>query len=295
MEKERIAWIGLGKMGLPLAGRLLEAGYEVVAYDPLPDQIQKLVGRGGEGASSAMDAAIGSDFIFTMVTNDEALEKATIGPNGALEVASSGTVLVDMGTHSPKTSSLVAQRADEKDVAFLRAPVSGTRMHAADGTLTLFASGPEEIYMRCIPIFNTFTTKTSWVGEGEEARYLKLLHNAMLGVISLMLSEALAFGQKGGLELSQMLDVLNESVVTSPVIGYKTEAMKQRTFDLTFTASQMAKDLDLALSAAGQLEVPMPLTAMVRQFMGAMSATGRGEEDFFAVLKLMEELAGVKR
>jgi 3-hydroxyisobutyrate dehydrogenase-like beta-hydroxyacid dehydrogenase len=166
-------------------------------------------------------------------------------------------------------------------------------MHAEDGTLTLFASGPEEIYLRCIPIFKTFTTKSCWVGESEEARYLKLLHNAMLGVIALMLAEALAFGQKGGLGLSQMLDVLNDSVVTSPVIGYKTEAVKHRTFDLTFTASQMAKDLDLALSAAGQLEVPMPLTAIVRQFMGAMTATGRGEEDFFAVLKLMEELAGV--
>ena len=143
IEKKRIAWIGLGKMGLPLVGRLLAAGYEVVAYDPLPDQIQKLVEKGGKGAPSARDAAIGSDFIFTMVTNDEALEKATIGLNGALEGASRGAVLVDMGTHSPKTSSLVAQRAEEMDVAFVRAPVSGTRMHAEDGTLTLFASGPE--------------------------------------------------------------------------------------------------------------------------------------------------------
>ena len=201
---------------------------------------------------------------------------------------------MDMGTHSSETSALVARRANEVGVAFLRAPVSGTRMHAENGTLTLFASGPEEIYQSCVPVFKLFTTKSCWVGESEEARYLKLLHNTMLGVIALMLAEALAFGQKGGVGLSQMLDVLNDSVVASPVMGYKTEAIKHRTFDLTFTTSQMAKDLDLALAAAGQLQVPMPLAATVRQFMGAMIGTGRGEEDFFAVLKLMEELAGLK-
>ena len=116
----------------------------------------------------------------------------------------------------------------------------------------------------------------------------------MLGVTALMLAEALSFGQKGGVKLSQMLDVLNDSVVASPVMGYKTEGLKHRTFDLTFTASQMAKDLDLALAAAGRLQMCMPLTATVRQFMGAMIGTGRGEEDFFAILKVMEELAGLK-
>lgn len=294
-KKHIIGWIGLGKMGLPLARRLLAEGHDLVVYDIASEKTEPLAAKGAKAVRSAREASRSSEFIFTMVSNDQALAEAVMGPDGALAEAPAGAVLVDMGTHSVETSAIVAKRAKGAKLAFLRAPVSGTRMHAENGTLMLFASGSEAIYRRCIPLFNVFATKSYWIGEGEEARYLKLLHNTMLGVTALMLAEALSFGQKGGVKLSQMLDVLNDSVVASPVMGYKTEALKHRTFDLTFTASQMAKDLDLALAAAGHLQMCMPLAATVRQFMGAMIGTGRGEEDFFAILKVMEDLAGLKR
>lgn len=260
-------------------------------YDIDDTRAPLLAARGAHAASSAAEAASASDYIFTMVTNDNALLEAVTGPDGVLRGAAKGAVLVDMGTHSPQVSALVAKEAEQRGIGFLRAPVSGTINYAAEGRLTVFASGPEDVYEKCLPLLEGFGPKVYHVGTGDEARYLKLLHNAMLAVTAMMTAEALVFGQSGGLDWARTIEVLKNSVVGSPVIGYKADSLAGRTFDLTFTAAQMVKDLDLALSAAAQLHTPMPATALVRQFMEAMVATGEGERDFFALAELMEKLS----
>lgn len=292
--KMKVAWLGLGKMGRPLAVRLIEAGYQVTGFDPALEDRGEAELQGIGLTESAARAAAGEKLIFTMVTNDRALEEATIGPKGALAGADHGSVLIDLGTHSVATSQKVARQCQDKGVDFLRAPVSGTTYYAAKGLLTVWVSGPGEVYDRCRETLSILGRAVSYVGPGEEARYLKLLHNAILGVLALTLAEAVAFGRKGGLNWAQMIDLLAESVVGAPVYGYKAEALKNRSFELTFTAEQMIKDLDLALAEAASLKAPLPLAATVRQFMEIMPATGRGQEDFFAVIKVLEELGGLR-
>jgi len=288
-----LGWIGLGKMGRPLARRLLKHGHNLTVYDIEKQRVERFTEQTVSLACSPAEVAQRSDIFFTMVTDDGALEEVIMGPSGVLDGVSKGTLLVDMGTHSPQTSTRLAKHLDQAGVMFLRAPVSGTFIHAAAGSLILFASGPESAFQRCLPLFSLFAKKCYYLGKDEEARYLKLLHNAMLGVTALMLAEALTFGEKAGLDLSQMMDILNESVVASPVMGYKTDSIKSRSFDLTFPATHMAKDLDIALDTARHLATPMPLSVIARQFIEIMKATGRGQEDFFALLNLMEDLAGI--
>jgi 3-hydroxyisobutyrate dehydrogenase-like beta-hydroxyacid dehydrogenase len=135
--------------------------------------------------------------------------------------------------------------------------------------------------------------KSLHVGTGEEARYLKLVLNMMVGLTSAMTAEALTFGEKGGMDWEQMIDIVNNSVVASPLVGYKAQMLKDRNYAPAFTIAQMAKDFDIALDTAKAIDVPMPITSLVRQFFGTMKAKGKGELDFFAYVTLLEELAGI--
>ena len=290
-----LGWIGLGKMGRPLAKHLLKHGRNLTVYDIETQRMERFTEQTVSLARSPAEVAQRSDILFTMVSGDEALEEVVLGPSGVLEGTSPKTLLVDMGTHTPRTSARLARHLDLAGVTFLRAPVSGTHIHAVAGSLILFASGPESAFQECRPLFSVFAKKCYYLGKNEEARYLKLLHNTMLGVTALMLAEALTFGEKAGLDLSMMMDILNESVVASPVMEYKADSIKNRSFDLTFSATHMAKDLDMVLDTARNLTTPMPLSVIARQFTEIMKSTGRGEEDFFAMLSLMEDLAGFQR
>jgi 3-hydroxyisobutyrate dehydrogenase-like beta-hydroxyacid dehydrogenase len=229
-----------------------------------------------------------------MISDDTALEAVSIGPDGAFQRAKTEAIYIDMSTVSPVVSAEVAETARKKHIKYLRAPVSGSTVLAAAGALTIFASGPKETYDKCVDIFGAMGQKSYHVGTREEARYLKLLINMMVGITSAMTAEAITFGESGGIEWNPMIDIINNSVVASPLVGYKAQALKDRNFSPAFTAAQMAKDFDIALDTGRTMNVPMPLTSLVRQFLGAMKATGKGELDFFGLVALMEELAGIE-
>jgi 3-hydroxyisobutyrate dehydrogenase-like beta-hydroxyacid dehydrogenase len=199
-----------------------------------------------------------------------------------------------MSTVSPIMSSHVGELAKEKGIKYLRAPVSGSIESAETATLTILVSGDKETYELCKGIFDALGQKCFHLGEGDEARYLKLLLNMMVGVTSAMTAEALTFGKGGGLDWNQMIEVINNSVVASPLIGFKVQLLKDRSFSPAFTASQMAKDFDLALDTGRSMDIPMPITALTRQLYGAMKATGKGGLDYFGLVALMEEIAGIK-
>jgi 3-hydroxyisobutyrate dehydrogenase-like beta-hydroxyacid dehydrogenase len=294
-EKRRIGWIGLGKMGLPMSGRLLEAGFSLTVWNRTPEKSKPLEARGAGVARSPRDAAFASDVIFTMVSDDAALEQVVLGEEGILQGGGEGKLLVDMSTVSPGASAAVARAAEAAGMACLRAPVSGSTRLAEAGTLTLFVSGPRAEYERCVPLLERLGQKRYYVGEGEEARYLKLLINMMLGTTAMMVAEALAFGEKSGLDWATMVDVVGNSAVASPLIGYKVALLKERNFAPAFSTNQIAKDFDLALAAGNGLNVPMPVTALSRQFFEMMRAAGKGNLDFFGLVGLMEELAGLPR
>ena len=209
-----------------------------------------------------------------MIPDDVALESVVMGANGILEGVKSGKTLIDTSTVSPDASSRVAEAAKRKGVNFLRATVSGSPKFAEVGTLTLFISGPEEVYKDCSAnLWPLLGQKLNYVGAGEEARYVKLLINMIVGTTAMIVSEALTFGEKGGVDWTKMLDAIGTSVVASPVVGYKLQPLKDRDLKPTFTVSQMSKDFDLAMMAGKSTGVPLPITSLVRQFMRMMQAS----------------------
>lgn len=293
-EKQKIGWVGLGKMGIPMSKNLNKAGYPLTVYNRTKGKTKELAEQGAQVAESPKGLAAGVDVIISMIADDPALEAVSIGPNGAFEGAKAGAIYIDMSTVSPVASGRVAEAAEKKGIKYLRAPVSGSTALAAAGTLTIFASGPKDAYDRCVDIFGAMGQKSFHVGAGDEARYLKLLLNMMVGITSAMVAEALIFGERGGMDWTQMIDIISNSVVTSPLIGYKAQILKDRNFAPAFTAEQIAKDFDIALDTGRALSVPMPITSLARQFFGSMKAKGKGELDFFGLVTLMEEMAGIK-
>ena len=294
VNKKTIGWIGLGKMGIPMSKNLIKAGYPLTVFNRTKGKAKELADQGAQVVNSPGDLTGYVDVIISMISDDVALEAVSTGPDGAFSCAKAEAIYIDMSTVSPAASARVAEVAEKNGIKYLRAPVSGSTVLAAEGTLTIFASGPRDAYDRCLDIFDTIGHKCFHVGAGEEARYLKLLLNMMVGITSAMTAEAVTFGEAAGMDWHQMIDIINNSVVASPLIGYKAGALKDRDFAPTFTAAQMAKDFDIALDTAKAICIPMPITSLVRQFFGIMQATGRGELDFFGLVTLMEGLAGIE-
>jgi len=230
-----------------------------------------------------------------MISDDAALADVTDGVNGIFTAAAPGTLYIDMSTASPDASAQVAARAAECGIGYLRASVSGGVALAVAGTITVLASGARADFERAEPVFAAMAKKFFYVGASEEARYIKLALNMMVGMTAAMMSEALVFAERGGAARVTVLDVMGESAIASPLVGYKLEPMRQRDFSPTFSARQMAKDFDLLLGAARQTDTPLSLAALVRQMWSSMIASGSGDEDFLAYVKTMETLSGMPR
>jgi len=291
--KPNLGWIGVGKMGTPMSTHLLKAGYQLAVYDVVPSAMSALTEQGATAAASAAEVAEQADIIISMIPDDSALEAVATGPQGIFQSQRQGLIYIDMSTVSPVTSARIGAEAEKRGIQYLRATVSGSTESAVTAALTILVSGPEDAFDQCRGIFEKLGRKVFYVGPGDQARYLKLLVNIMVGITSAMTAEALTFGKRGGIDWDQMIDIINNSVVASPLIGFKVQLLKERRYAPMFTATQMAKDFDLALDTGRNMDIPMPLTALTRQLYGTMKATGKGELDYFGLVALMEEMAGI--
>jgi 3-hydroxyisobutyrate dehydrogenase-like beta-hydroxyacid dehydrogenase len=292
-EKFSVGWAGIGKMGGPMSRRVLDAGYALHVYEPLQENRATIVAEGANVAHSLEDLAATSDVIVLTIPNDAILRELVFAPGGLAGTMKAGQTLVEMSTVSPAISAEVSEAMDSIGVSYLRAPVSGSTATASSGTLSVMASGSEEAYKRVEPMFACFASRRFYVGQAEEARYLKLVLNALVGATSALLGEALTLGLKGNLTLETMLAVICESAVASPLIGYKRDLIVNRNFDPAFSVSQMMKDFDLILDAARSDHIPMYLASMIRQQYEAAYTDGLAEKDFFILFEQSERLAGM--
>lgn len=292
-ENTSIGWAGIGKMGAPMSRRVLEAGYRVHVFEPLPENRATIVAQGANVSHSLEDLAASSDVIILTIPNDAVLRDLVFGENGFSTVMKAGQILVEMSTVSPTISAEVDNAMAARGVAYLRAPVSGSTATASAGTLSVMASGPEDAFKRLEPIFECFSSRRFYVGGAEEARYLKLVLNALVGATSALLGEALTLGLKGNLSLETMLNVICESAVASPLIAYKRDLLIQRNFDPAFSVSQMMKDFDLILDAARSDHIPMYMASMIRQQYETAYTEGLAEKDFFVLFEQLERRAGL--
>lgn len=292
-EHISIGWAGIGKMGAPMSRRVLEAGYPVHVFEPLPENRATIVAQGANVSHSLEDLAASSDVIILTIPNDAVLRDLVFSENGLSTVMKAGQILVEMSTVSPTISAEVDNAMAARGVAYLRAPVSGSTATASAGTLSVMASGPEDAFKRLEPIFECFSSRRFYVGGAEEARYLKLVLNALVGATSALLGEALTLGLKGNLSLETMLNVICESAVASPLIAYKRDLLIQRNFDPAFSVSQMMKDFDLILDAARSDHIPMYMASMIRQQYETAYTEGLAEKDFFVLFEQLERRAGL--
>jgi 3-hydroxyisobutyrate dehydrogenase-like beta-hydroxyacid dehydrogenase len=292
---KKIGWIGLGKMGHPMAMNLAKKGYSLAVFNRTKSKMAGLIEAGATGADSIAEVTQQSDIVVTMVSDDPALESLALGPDGIFANANAGNTFIDMSTVSPVLSARIAEEAKTKGLNYLRAPVNGTVIQAEASTLVILVSGPEAEFEGNKDVFETMGDKIFYIGSEEQARFLKLSINMMVGVSAIMMAEALALGESGGLDWDQMIEIIKNSAVGSPVVHYKEQTLKNRDFTPAFTAKQMAKDFDLILEAGKAGNVPLSVAALVRQNWSAMIATGRGDQDFFGYIDLLEELSGLKK
>ncbi len=280
-------------MGLPMAALIVKAGHDVTAFDPNRSRLTAAGEQGIRAAASATEAVAGKSVVFTSLPDDAALRATALAPQGLLQTMAAGSVLIETSTVSAEISADVAAAALTRDIAYLRAPVSGNASIAHTGALTCFVSGPKAAYEAVKPLFETFTRAQTYLGEAEEARFAKLAVNLMIAVSAGMMAESLALARKGGIAWQDILKVLDDSAVASPMVKYKTAPMRTRDFDSTFSCRQMAKDLDLILSAGHSVGVPLQLAAQVRETYGSLVAQGDGESDFIATVRHVERLSGL--
>jgi len=292
---KNIGWIGLGKMGLPMALKIAEQGNNLAVFNRTKSKTADLLKAGASVANNVENIANKSDIVITMVSDDTALENVALEPNGVLENAKPGTTFIEMSTVSPGLSARISDAAAFKNIKYLRAPVNGTVMQAENSSLVILVSGPPKIFEEHKFIFEALGDKIFYIGGEEQARYLKLSINMMVGASSIMMAEALALGKAGGLDWDLMIDIIKNSAVGSPLINYKEKMLKSRDYTPAFSAKQMAKDFDLILEAGRAGNVPLSIAAQARQNWSSMIATGRGEEDFFGYIDLLEELSGLKQ
>jgi 3-hydroxyisobutyrate dehydrogenase-like beta-hydroxyacid dehydrogenase len=292
-QAQAVAWIGVGKMGLPIAGRMVEAGIRVTGYDPGQQRMALAQQLGLQTANSAADAAANHSIIFTSLSDDAALRAVLLGSDGLLNKLARGAVLIETSTVSAEISAEVGVAAEATGVAYLRAPVSGNAAIAHTGALTCFVSGPRDAFDAVQPVLATFTRAQTYLGVAEEARFAKLAVNLMIAVSAGMMAESLALARKGGISWPDILKVLDDSAIASPMVKYKTPPLATRNFESTFSCRQMAKDLDLIIGAGHHVGVPLQLAAQVREIYGSLVAQGDGESDFIATVRHVERLSGL--
>lgn len=287
-----IGWIGLGKMGLPISGRLVESGRTVAGHDRNQEALAAAAGKGVSPAAT-LAAAADRDVVFTSIPDDAALRSLALGETGLLAAMRQGAVWCETSTVSPEASAACATAAAERGIAYLRIPVSGNAAIAHTGALTCFVSGSADAFERVRPILADFTRAQKYLGPGEEARFAKLAVNLMIAVSSAMMGESIALGRRGNIGWADMLEVLTESAIASPMVKYKAATLLPRDFTSTFSCRQMAKDLDLILGAGHANAVAMPLAASTRETYAALIGRGCGEDDFSSTVRLSEWLAGL--
>ena len=289
----KVGWLGAGKMGDPMCRRVLGTGAAVSVFDTVDANTAPVVAAGGTRVASVAGAAAGADVVFSMIPNDAVLRAVALGADGVIATLAPGSVYVDMSTVSPETSAEVAAAAEARGVAFLRAPVSGSTTLAESGNLTILVSGPADAFARCRSLFEAMGAKTFHVGEGEQARYLKLVLNLLVGTTGAVLAEALTLGRKGGLDWATMLDVIGESAAASPYIKYNVEPLKARSFAPLFSTDQMVKDSNLICEAAEGVGVPLTIGEAMRQHYLDSQAAGHGADNMTATILGLEAKAGL--
>jgi 2-hydroxy-3-oxopropionate reductase len=287
---DTVGFIGLGIMGKPMAKNLIEAGYDLVAYNRTREKAEEL--GGATVAETPKEVAEQSDIIITMLPDSPQVEEALDGEDGVLEGVKEGALVVDMSTISPVVTEELADRAQERGASMLDAPVSGGDVGAIDGTLSIMVGGSEEDFERVLPLFEVMGKTVTHVGPVGRGQVVKAANQIVVALTIEAVSEALVLGSKAGVSPEKILDVLGGGLAGNKVMEVKREKMLDHSFDPGFRVELHHKDLGIALAAGREYGVTLPVTAVVDQMLETLKMLGRGDQDHSALLTLIEEASG---
>lgn len=289
-----IGFIGLGIMGSPMAKNLIKAGYPLFVYDRNPPKVQDVVATGAQPGLSSKNVAARSQVVITMLTDTPNVEAVVLGPDGVMEGIQPGATYVDMSSISPMFTRRLAQQMADKGVDMLDAPVSGGHTGAVNATLSIMVGGKQEVFARCLPIFQALGKTIVWIGESGAGQVAKACNQIVVGLTIEAVSEALVLAAKAGVDPARVREALLGGFAQSRILDVHGGRMLRREFAPGFRLRLHEKDLHIALSTARELGMALPVTALVHEMMNAMKATGRGELDHCALVTLLEDLAQVE-
>jgi 3-hydroxyisobutyrate dehydrogenase-like beta-hydroxyacid dehydrogenase len=288
-----LGFIGLGVMGSQMVSRLLDKGHAVTGYNRTRSKALRLIDKGMRWADSPRAVCATCEITFAMVTDSAALEAVTDGPDGILAGLGSGRIFIDMSTVSPAASRELASKIRSKGAEMLDAPVSGSVITLQQGKLSIMVGGRREVFERVRPLLEDIGPKVTYVGENGLALAMKIATNLSLAVQMLAFAEGVLLAEKNGIAREVAVEVLTHSAIASPMIQYRGPFVLHMPEEAWFNVNMMQKDLLLALELGRQVDVPLPTTATVNEFLTAARAMGLAAKDFAVVFNVLAQLAGV--
>ena len=291
-DQVKLGFIGLGNMGSRIAKRLLDHGYQLDVYDRDVAKAQAIAALGGIVAKSILELARSADVLLSCLTNDEAVQSVYTGPEGVFVVARPGTVVLEMSTISPETSRELHKLGSRSGIEVMDVAISGSTPAAEEGALTLLVGGNRELFRATKPIFQAIARQFHLLDGPGSGTAMKLVVNTLLGVGMQAIAEAVVLGEKAGLDRERLLEVLAKTSVIAPAHLGKLARAATNDYSPQFPLRLMNKDFQLILNAAAQEHISMPVTEAAFR-VNADELAHNDEEDFSAVLRRMEELAGI--
>jgi 3-hydroxyisobutyrate dehydrogenase len=291
----QMGWIGLGAMGKPMAFNLLRAGYKMNVYNRSKDKAEELLQAGAEWAHSPREVCERSEIIVIMVADALAVEHILTGPDGLFSTELKGKIIVDMSTIGPQDSQRFSELVKQRGGVFLDAPVSGSVKPAQDGQLVVLVGGETEAFEGCRPIFNVLGKAAIHFGGNGSGSSAKLVINSLLGITVQGISESLVLAEQLGLQRDQVLAMMSESALNTPLLQGKKEMFLEEQFPAAFALKLMTKDLKLAAQAALQANTPLPAVAATLNTFLAANANHKGDLDVASVYLQLKDMAGLEK
>ncbi len=293
MEQKRIGFAGLGLMGGRMARHFLDKGFTLTVWNRTAERCAPLADAGAKVAATPKALAESSDIVVSCVADPAAVERLVFAEDGLLAGARPGFRLLDTSTISPELARRVAEALRSKGGDALEAPVTGSKLGAEKGTLLMMTGGRRETHDELMPVMMVFGSKAIYCGETGQAALMKLIGNTLISFMLEGLCEGLVVGQKAGLGIETMLEVIMAAGFASPYFAFKGSAIARRDFEQHFSIDLLVKDQTLMLAEAAKQKTPMPGLAAIREVHQAARAQGLGQEDIAAVVKALEHAAGL--
>jgi len=290
---QKLGWIGIGRMGYAMAERLAKAGADLTVWNRTRAKAEPLSALGAKVATDLSELAA-CDIVFVMVSTWDDVREVINGPRGLLSGDRAPKMVIECSSISLEGSAELRASLSQRGVQMLAAPVSGNAKVIKAGRLSFVCSGPRAAFDAALPALKMMGPAASYVGDGELARIVKICHNVFLGVVIQSLAEITVLAQKAGVPRAAFLEFINQSVMGSTFSRYKTPALVNLDFAVTFTPQLLRKDLDLGLDAARTFQVPMPLASITRDLVQSLIGNGLDDGDFAKLIVQQARASGLQ-